>query len=362
MTEGEAARHVVVVSHEASRTGAPRVALHTIEALRQAGWRTTTVLRWGGPLETEFRAAGPTRMDPTRHIRAALQRWPATKPLAQALEQQTASLLLKRLAPDLVWCNTVLALRWAEVADRVGIPTVVHVHEQADWLSQFRQTLCQQASRGTVRFVGCTNATIDVLKPFGITVSEVLHSPVDVEELERRRPPSVDANDVVLACGTADTRKGFEIFAEAALSDQMAGSSASWQWAGRLDEMNVPPRTAITLLGELDDPVPTMAGASIFVCPSLSESFPLVVLEAMALARPIVASDLPGIREQVADAAVLVPPGDPEALLDAVRALRADPDRAAELGRAAQARCWELWDIRWFRQRVADIADEAARS
>ena len=67
----------------------------------------------------------------------------------------------------------------------------------------------------------------------------------------------------------------------------------------------------------------------------------------MAAERPIVASDLPSIREVLTDGsnALLIPPGDAGALADAIERLLADPELAARLARAAKdempAYSWE---------------------
>ena len=59
---------------------------------------------------------------------------------------------------------------------------------------------------------------------------------------------------------------------------------------------------------------------------------PLKPVEAMALGRPVVVSDLPPLREVVADSGVIVPPEDPDRLAQALRQLVDDPDRRARLG------------------------------
>src|SRR5262249_24761314 len=76
------------------------------------------------------------------------------------------------------------------------------------------------------------------------------------------------------------------------------------------------------------------ASADIFVSPATgNESFGIVLLEAMASGRAVVASDIPGYRAvlQPGENAVAVPPGDPEALANALVALVEDPARRTEL-------------------------------
>jgi len=76
------------------------------------------------------------------------------------------------------------------------------------------------------------------------------------------------------------------------------------------------------------------------VIPSRWEGFGMVALEAMAAARPIVASRVDALAEIVrdGDTGVLVPPGEPAALGEAISRLLGDPARAAALGTAGLER------------------------
>jgi glycosyltransferase involved in cell wall biosynthesis len=91
-------------------------------------------------------------------------------------------------------------------------------------------------------------------------------------------------------------------------------------------------------LGHRDDVPALLAAADLFVLPSLNEGLPLAAMEAMLAGVPIVATDAGGTGEVVRAGVtgMLVPPGDPRALADAIRALRDDPERARHLAAAAR--------------------------
>ncbi len=94
------------------------------------------------------------------------------------------------------------------------------------------------------------------------------------------------------------------------------------------------------LLGLREDVANVLAGADVFVLPSLSEGLPLALLEAMLSGCPIVASDVGEVRNVLADgeAGVLVPAGDAPALATALDKLLAAPTCARELATRASRR------------------------
>ena len=87
-----------------------------------------------------------------------------------------------------------------------------------------------------------------------------------------------------------------------------------------------------------DELTDTLLRAKALVAPSIGrESFGMVLTRAFACALPVVASDIPGYREVLTpEAAVAVPPDDPEALVSALVALVEDEPRRVRLGEAAR--------------------------
>jgi glycosyltransferase involved in cell wall biosynthesis len=81
--------------------------------------------------------------------------------------------------------------------------------------------------------------------------------------------------------------------------------------------------------------------SAIFVFPSHAENFPLVLLEAMGAGMAIITTDQTGCREVVGDSALLVPPGDTNAIRGALEQLVSDRELRERLGRAARTRLEE---------------------
>ncbi len=98
--------------------------------------------------------------------------------------------------------------------------------------------------------------------------------------------------------------------------------------------------SAVLFVGQRRDVPRLLRALDVFILPSLREAFPIAVLEAMAAARPVIATDVGGVPEvvQAGETGLLVPPNDVAALTEALGRLVTDPGLAARLGRAGQAR------------------------
>jgi glycosyltransferase involved in cell wall biosynthesis len=154
---------------------------------------------------------------------------------------------------------------------------------------------------------------------------------------------------LVLAVGRLAAQKGFGLLLEAAelwrdlqpppqlvivgegpLEAQLKGQAASLG-------------LAVEFAGSRPDVPALVASAQVFVLPSVWEGQPLILQEALRAGVPVVATRTGGIPDLTGErAAVLVSPGDPRRLADAVRAVLADPALAARLRQASLDRARSL--------------------
>jgi alpha-maltose-1-phosphate synthase len=107
-----------------------------------------------------------------------------------------------------------------------------------------------------------------------------------------------------------------------------------------------------------------LSHATAFVCPSLYEPLGIVNLEAMACGSAVVASNVGGIPEVVADGetGLLVAPDEPEALADALNTLARDPQRAEAMGEAGRQRAISEFDWTSIALQTAKLYQEVAAS
>ena len=97
--------------------------------------------------------------------------------------------------------------------------------------------------------------------------------------------------------------------------------------------------------------------ADVFCLPSFAEGIPVVLMEAMALGRPVVTTRIAGIPELVEDgvSGLLVAPGHVEELVEALEALATDPERRRELGERGRERVLAEFDVNRSARRLRDL-------
>ena len=117
------------------------------------------------------------------------------------------------------------------------------------------------------------------------------------------------------------------------------------------------------LVGFHKDPLPFLAAMDIFCLVSAREGLPRVVLEAMLLGKPVIATDIPGTRELVhhEETGLLVPYGDEPALLAALEKLIADPALADAMGQRGREVVLAQYSIETYVHGVESVLKAHAR-
>jgi glycosyltransferase involved in cell wall biosynthesis len=199
-----------------------------------------------------------------------------------------------------------------------------------------------------------------------------VHNGIDLEQVQACRPVSelrrelnVGANFVIGTMGRLVPVKGLEVFLTAAriIRDQKQHVKFVIVGDGPLKETlqalacHSGLEQDILFLGHRDDSYDVLAMMDLFVLPSFSEGIPMVLLEALALARPVIASRVGGIPEVVEDrvSGWLVEPGREEQLAEACLALMEDYETAKRFAVAGQQCVRERFSVSAMAENVADV-------
>jgi len=116
-------------------------------------------------------------------------------------------------------------------------------------------------------------------------------------------------------------------------------------------------RGVVRFVNWCDDVRPWYAAMDLFVLPSYREGIPRACMEAAAMRRPIVASDIRGCREVVVDGetGLLIPPRDVPRLVEAVERLYKDRNLAVQMGERGRKHVVENFDIKDVCRRLCDF-------
>ena len=200
----------------------------------------------------------------------------------------------------------------------------------------------------------------------------ILGQPSDDRRRQARSALGV-AQDVpiVLNVGRQEHQKGQCFLLDAAATLRSDRPDLVWLVAGRAGNASAQLAEQharldlgdrVRFLGHREDIPELLAAADLFVFPSLYEGLGGALLEAMALQTPVVASDVPAIREVLDDgrSGCLVPPADGPRLAEAVGALLDDPLRATSMAATAHIRFEEHYTLDTVVPRMAGLFHRVA--
>ena len=367
-----------------------------IDGLDPARFRAVVALAEDGPVATMLRERS--------HVVAII---PSLRPLLRgALNRRVA------ISNGVALLPAVLALRRLMIAQSIDL---IHAYAEATIkhaailrLLTRRPTLCtfleaglparsmlhrvglvMALQRGFETIISPSDSAAEGLLEAGIARDKIIvvHNAVDLARFSRidemragaRRRFGVEGDEPVVAFAARFTRmKGHDVLlkALARLRDQgrriktiLSGKPlfrGEHQWLEELRRL----RSAlgldaeVTFTGWLEDVVPFYAASDLVVHPCTeSDTLPLAVLEAMAASRPVIASRIGGLPEEVVDGqtGLLVEPGDPLALAGAIADLIEHPEKARQFGANARRRAETNFDQRQYAPTIVEIYDRRLR-
>ena len=352
---------ILFISHDASRTGAPIFLLDLIASLAQRlDVASTILLASGGELEREFRKLGTTIVLGNRN--------------------ELDPLVLKELQQRdirLVYANTITNGTLQVRLKALGCPIVCHVHELAYSIENFFGAHnLQQILASTDFFLAGSKAVAGYLEKLVPRERVALAYPfIDMQanlQAAAHAQPPLDlppGTVVVGACGTIVWRKGTDLFVQLARRVIAAtGKPVVFVWlGGPLDQVeyhNLHHDAQVLGIAErLVFPGPVSAHLQyfmqfdIFVLPSREDPFPLVMLDAASLGKPLVCfENSGGAREFVeTDAGFVVPYLDVDAMAAAVLRLVESPELRTTLGEGARRKVLERHDLAVGSEPIARI-------
>jgi glycosyltransferase involved in cell wall biosynthesis len=340
---------LLFIGHDANRGGAQIALLHLLR------WLTShhavhgrLVLLRGGELEDEYRRVLPT---------CVLK--PAVSPAAPV------SLVAERT--DLIYANTVVSLDLLTQLDaHHRFRAICHVHElemgirESCGLETWKRALPHVDT-----YIAASRAVADSLRDKHLVEPgriQLVYEGIPVPVSDRPAARALGAGTrvalgipadafVVGGCGTMDWRKGADVFLQVARRLRASGAGPMhFIWVGGttlgpaldrllydVERMGLGGR--VHFVGPQREPMATFAAFDTFLLSSREDPFPLVCLEAAALAIPIVcfagAGGMPELVEE--DAGVVAPYLDIERAADAIVALATSESRRRAMGaRAAE--------------------------
>ena len=346
-----AKRRVLFVSHEATLSGAPVQLLHLLPILNRQGWETVFATPESGPIVDLLQEAG---------VRVELDDKFLVEP-----EHEKLRTLCREF--DLVVANTITSWPAVEAAHLENVPAVWYIHETLV-AAQFMKRIWQIGKMLNVArvIVVPTRRTAGILQ--GATRTRIETIPYGIPDLAAPAKLERDGPISFVTLGSFEPRKGQDILVDA-IGDLTTAmyDKVSFKFAGRaldrpfFDEVN---RRAnelknVTLIPSLNhqEALDLLRSSDGLICPSRDETMPITIIEAAALGKAIISTDVGGIGEWIHDGlnGLLVPAENSAALSDAIARCARDRRLLDRLGSAARRTYERHFTLDRFANEFADL-------
>lgn len=355
--------HILFLTHDSGRTGAPMALLHFMRWLKKhTSISFSILLRIHGDLEQDMKDIAPVYM-------------------YDNLLQNP--LLAKKIINNVsvVYGNTVGIHDMLSKLPLGKVPILIHVHELEHMIQYFHgQTVWQ--SHNITHYIAVSHAvkqnllaTHHIPEERISMIYESIAIP-DIEAILSRSAPirthlGIAPQDYIVGgCGSVTWRKGPDLFIDVASHFQKmnSGTKVHFIWLGapfdtahieqlRYDIKKRKLEDTVQFIGPRLNQLDYMGLFDIFLMTSREDPFPLVVLEAGSLKKPIICfADAGGSPEFVAsDTGYVIPYGDTQAVAERVNKLIDDPLLRNKLGNNARHKFLQSFTIETCAPRILDV-------
>lgn len=383
---------IIFFSHSSSMYGAPRSLLLLVEGIPADKYNILVICPEEGLLVDGLKASGvDVRIIPseTRFNMSDLNPVKCMVNICGLIGGVIrAFFVLGRLyrteKPSLIYVNTSVSYLPVVVAGFFRVPSIVHVRESRDVLESLPGKFKLFFMRTARKYICVSRAVQKILTekkiPFERTV--VIYNGVDLSEFTRdddlrtwyRCELGVDENSVLIGfIGQIVPRKGVEAFIDAAALVIKAQGDFKFIVVGDdrgskgyLDKEIMPLcrehgiEKNVIFTGYVSDVKVYLSAMDILVNASIYEPFARINLEAMAMGRPVVATDADGNPEAVEDgvSGFIVPKNDKEAMAERILRLARDKDLRDLMGKKARERVEQRFSAEKYRKEVVKEIDD----
>jgi L-malate glycosyltransferase len=218
----------------------------------------------------------------------------------------------RRVKPDMWYLNTAVMPDVAALARQQGIPYVVHFHELISSIDEQPRESFRQMLAGAHTLIGCSGIVQQRIRQLGFPKAELMYSCIDHQRIQVRHTAQHMRQQlgipqdafVWMMSGTASVRKGYDFIPD--LLAQLP-ANAYLCWLGKqkpsalssyVERRVLHEKMQFLALGEQSSAYfDYLNMADAFVLTSREDPFPLVMIEAAALGKPIAAFNSGGVKE-----------------------------------------------------------------
>jgi glycosyltransferase involved in cell wall biosynthesis len=392
-------KKILFVSHEASCSGAPIVLLHFLRWLKaNTNIPFKILLKEGGELESEFTALAPvinlSREIDKEYARITVLRKKILPRLAPKifLKPDIKLVVFNKLRQHLrqeniglIYSNTITNGEILEVLSDINCPIVTHIHELGHVIdNHFGNDNLRQVKKYTHHYIAVAEAVKENLvlnQEIAANQISVVHGFVPIQHHTSsdnfkknnvlRKHLNVSQEALIIgASGTMEWRKGADLFILLAHSvyRRQLNIPVHFVWVGRhsndiyLSEILYDIKQAnleeyVHFIGARTNPLDYFRDFDVFTLLSREDPFPLVVLEAASIGKPIICFDKAGGTKEFieSDCGFVVPYLDIEAMADKVLRLCDSKQLRYELGQCAAQKISQHYTIENASPKIVEL-------